>query len=73
VAEDEDRIDDDDLLDDDGPSQDVVDEAFNEADDDDADDSPLDDDARAGVDESVQEALAETRTLGGEHDEEAAA
>jgi len=75
IAEDEDRIDDDDLLDDgaDGPSQDVVDEAFEEADDDDADDSPLDDDARAEVDESVQEALAETRPLDDDHDTEAAA
>ncbi len=74
VAEDEDRLDDDDLLDDDdGPTQDVVDEAFDGADDDDADDSPLDEDARAEVDDSVHEALAETRALGGKHDEEAAA
>ena len=51
----------------------MVDEAFEEADDDDADDSPLDDDGRAEVDESVQEALAENGPLSDEHDAEAAA
>jgi ribonuclease E len=81
VAEDDEQLDDD-LLDDDdgsddayadGPSQDVADEAYDEAGESDDDSAPLDREARAEVDESVQEALAESSPVTGEHDAEAAA
>ncbi len=81
VAEDDDQLDDD-LLDDDdgsddayadGPSQDVADEAYDEAGESDDDSAPLDREARAEVDESVQEALAQSSPVPGEDDAEAAA
>jgi len=81
VAEDDEQLDDD-LLDDDdgsddayadGPSQDVADEAYDEAGESDDDSAPLDREARAEVDESVQEALAESSPVTGEDDAEAAA
>jgi ribonuclease E len=81
VAEDDEQLDND-LLDEDdgsddayadGPSQDVADEAYDEAGESDDDSAPLDREARAEVDESVQEALAESSPVTGEHDAEAAA